>query len=198
MLARGTILSNGAPSAWWILLAALMVATRLLGQKCSAFVPPAFTTASNHLGLTASQQSAAFTINKRHTGSTRPRIRSSFQLQAEKQSETEYIDDCFGLIFLASSFVAQDAIFSVSFVALSAIALVATRANQIQLPVSAERKRRVVPAVVAAATLLLTPVLEILIAPVYTQELDDKARLIELAVCAVSVVYGFLSEVEDA
>ena len=118
-------------------------------------------------------------------------------------NNTDYIDDCFGLIFLSSSFLAHDTIFSVTFVALSAVALVLTRANQIPWPheqptLSRERQRRAGPAVVAATTLLVTPVLEILIQSVYTQDLlDDRARLLELAVCAVSVLYGFLSKVDD-
>jgi len=211
MRGRGaTILSTPPTGGGWILLLVLMVATRLHeGKICSAFVAPIFPiTSYDHSGFTAvsRQSAAAITINRRPTisSSTSPPPRRNVQspscrLQAEKQSETEYIDDCFGLIFLSGSFVAQDTIFSATFVALSAIALVATRANQIQLPpeVSKERQRRAVPAVVAAATLLLTPVLEILLAPVFTQELDEKARLIELAVCVVSVVYGFVAKVDD-
>lgn len=136
--------------------------------------------------------------DERRCSSGRRSARTSSLRAEQKRGETEYIDDCFGLIFLSGSFVAQDAVFSATFVALSAVALVATRANRIVLQeVTPERQRRVVPAVVAAATLVLTPVLEILVAPVYAQDLDDKARLIELAVCTVSVAYGFLSRVGD-
>ena len=123
---------------------------------------------------------------------------SSLQAEKQQEGETEYIDDCFGLISLSSLVVARDAVFCATFVALSAVALVATRANQIQLEdVTAERRCRAVPAVVAAATLLLAPVVEILVTPYYTQELNDKARLLELAVVAVSIAYGFVSKVDD-
>ena len=112
---------------------------------------------------------------------------------------TEYIDDCFGLISLSSLVVAHDAVFCATFIVLSTVALVATRTGRIRLPedVSAERQRRAVPAVVAIAALLLSPAAETLAAPLYTQDLDDNARFLELAVCAVSVAYGFFSKVDD-
>jgi len=168
-------------------------------EICSAFPVPAVSlrTLPSERILLKPHDELQSPFRRSSPNASRRRSPASFSLGAAKQSETEYIDDCFGLIFLAGSFVANDTVFSATFVALSAVALVATRANQIVLEVSKDRQRRLVPAVVAAAALLLTPLIAILVQPVFAQELDDEARLIELGVCAVSVAYGFLSKVDD-
>jgi len=131
-----------------------------------------------------------------------------------KKQQPEYIDDCFGLVALSSVIVAHDVIFGATFVALSAVALVATRANLVNqwllekdVVLTAERQRRAVPGVVAVTALLVAPVVEqtvrLWVAPFFETsismlpELEGNARLLELAVCSVSFLYGFFSKVDD-
>ena len=118
------------------------------------------------------------------------------------------------MVALSSVIVAHDVVFGATFVALSAVALVATRANLIHqwlleqdVVLTAERQRRAVPGVVAVTALLVAPVVEqivrLWVAPFFETstsmlpELEDNARLLELAVCSVSFLYGFFSKVDD-
>ena len=127
---------------------------------------------------------------------------------SSSSSSADYTDDCFGLIFLSSAFVAHDTVFSVTFVVLSTEALLLTRSNRKPIAwytkntntnITRERQRRAVPAVVAATTLLLsTLVLEpIITATALMGPQEDPARIVEWAVCSVSILYGFLSPVDD-
>ena len=103
-------------------------------------------------------------------------------------SKQSYNDDAFGFIFLAGSATAQDPIFGSTFLILSTIAAVLT--NLEKLPAG-----KAVPAGVAGATLLITPV----VSSVMPEELfgtslggGENARLIELGFCSVSMVYGLV------
>jgi hypothetical protein len=118
---------------------------------------------------------------------------------------SEYIDDCFGLIGLTGLFVANDVWFTIVFVALSTMALWATRSGLVDVWIpeslnSPERQRRLVPGLVAAATIIMSTlsvdVVALLwetVSPIDIQtwlDRDANAPLIEAVVCSVSVLYG--------
>jgi hypothetical protein len=128
-------------------------------------------------------------------------------------STSEYIDDCFGLIGLTGLFVANDVWFTVVFVALSTMALLATRAGLVDvwMPASwhnVERQRRLEPGLVAAATLLTSTLTAAVVASLWETlsptdmqtwlDRDANAPLIEAVVCAVSIIYGVAPIQDDA
>lgn len=147
---------------------------------------------------------ALFSNNIRQTDSVL-HLRDTIQDSDGDSGETQYEDDCFGLIFLTGLLVVHDPVFTATFVTLSTAALIATRlgsssrkstsrirsSRQQPLGGSPERQRRLVPAAIAAATLLLYTLVE---AVVYTPpDLEENARAIEIAVCSVSILYGLLA-----
>lgn len=109
--------------------------------------------------------------------------------------EKNYNDDAFGFIFLGGSAAAKDPVFGAVFLTLSIFAVLATKLEQ--LP-----SNKQVPAAVAGFTLLGTPIVSTFL-PETLFGVDlvpaDNARLIELAFCSVSMLYGFLlsSDNED-
>ena len=102
--------------------------------------------------------------------------------------DSNYNDDAFGFIFLGGSAAAQDPLFGATFFTLSVTALIATKLDA--LPANKQ-----VPAAVAGFTLLTVPVLSnILPETMFDVSMvpGDNARLIELAFCTVSLLYGFV------
>lgn len=105
------------------------------------------------------------------------------------RDNNNYNDDAFGFIFLGGSAAAQDPIFGAVFLTLSVAAVIGTKLEQ--LPANKQ-----VPASVAGLTLLVVPVISAFVPPtVFGTSMvpgDDNARLIELAFCSVSMLYGFV------
>lgn len=119
------------------------------------------------------------------------RQRTASLLFANKESN--YNDDAFGFIFLGGSAAAQDPIFGATFLALSVAAVIATK-----LQVLPDNKQ--VPAAVAGFTLLLVPVISAILPDAMfgmNMTPGDNARLIELAFCSVSMLYGFVVSSEQ-
>lgn len=121
----------------------------------------------------------------------------------------DYVDDCFGLIFLTGLFVVQDPVFTTLFGTLSTVTLVATRRGALaSSQYSMEQQRRLVPAMVALVTLAvslalsssllelpnnLVPVVGENAMATATEQLSP--QWVEAAVCMVSVLYGLASMV---
>lgn len=112
-----------------------------------------------------------------------------------------YNDDCFGLIFLTSVIVAQDAVFAACFALLSAVAAYSfsngTAYNvSNKFGVSANKLQLQVPAVVAGLTLLVVaPVGRVLLQPdsiEFLPTMAPEATLLEFGVVAVSVIYALV------
>ncbi|CAE8584444.1 unnamed protein product [Polarella glacialis] len=109
----------------------------------------------------------------------------STALRAGKKPSQSYSDDAFGFVFFASALLARDEVFAATFVAVSAVAATLTVAGKL------EGGKRV-PAGVAAATLLSTPVISAALAQfgVVASDPNPSARLVELGLCSVSIAYG--------
>lgn len=108
----------------------------------------------------------------------------------------EYNDDAFGLVFLCGSFVAQDVVFSTTFVLSSAIAAIACRQGKVAF-------NNQVPAVVAGMSFLVSSLLSAIVAistssnnvfvlPDWLMSKNESAWQIEVAVCTISILYGFI------
>jgi len=101
----------------------------------------------------------------------------------------DYNDDAFGLVFLCGSFVAQDAIFATCFLLASAMAATATKQKRILFD-------NRVPAVVAGVSLvvssLVSAALQSTSMSTWLSGKNPSALLIELAVCSISILYGFV------
>ncbi|CAE8603635.1 unnamed protein product [Polarella glacialis] len=99
----------------------------------------------------------------------------STALRAGKKPSQSYSDDAFGFVFFASALLARDEVFAATFVAVSAVAATLTVAGKL------EGGKRV-PAGVAAATLLSTPVISAALAQfgVVASDPNPSARLVEL------------------
>ena len=116
--------------------------------------------------------------------------------QPTPSQNDNYNDDAFGLVFLGGAFYANDVIFAGIFLILSAAAAIATR--QGKLPACNQ-----VPAAVAGLTLLLhTPILTPEIVELLPKSIppsNSSASMIELALCSISMIYGFVfvSKAED-
>jgi hypothetical protein len=106
-----------------------------------------------------------------------------------------YNDDCFGLIFLSGLSVTNDSIFAGTFLTLSSLAAVATSLGK--LPASSRK----IPAAVAGFTLLATPVMKTVLPRIIIISVDDSLSgsrsWIEVAVCFVSLFYGFIFSREE-
>jgi hypothetical protein len=110
--------------------------------------------------------------------------------------QRQYVDDCFGLIFLSCSALG-DPIFASTFLVLSFLALLATRLGKLEFlrsSLSSEQERRQVPAVVAAATLALSPLTDLLFGGYLfvSTEMNENAKMVELVVCSISMLYALL------
>jgi hypothetical protein len=113
-----------------------------------------------------------------------------------KHSRGAYNDDCFGLIFLSGLAVTNDPIFAGTFLALSSLAAVATSLGE--LPASSRK----IPAAVAGFTLLATPVMKTVLPRIISinsveDSLSGSRSWIEVAVCFVSLFYGFIFSREE-
>eukprot|EP00614_Pseudopedinella_elastica_P012002 CAMPEP_0172598510 /NCGR_PEP_ID=MMETSP1068-20121228/18545_1 /TAXON_ID=35684 /ORGANISM="Pseudopedinella elastica, Strain CCMP716" /LENGTH=171 /DNA_ID=CAMNT_0013398397 /DNA_START=1 /DNA_END=516 /DNA_ORIENTATION=+ len=101
-------------------------------------------------------------------------------------SYSGYNDDAFGFVFLTGGALARDEVFAATFVVLSGIAATLTAAGKLE---AGDRA----PAAVAAATFVATPALATVLSKlgVFTSvNTVEDARLIELGVCLVSILYG--------
>jgi hypothetical protein len=107
----------------------------------------------------------------------------------DKNERGGYNDDCFGLIFLSGLAVTNDAIFAGTFLTLSLSAALATSLGK--LPASSRK----IPAAVAGFTLLATPVMKTVLPRIISIGVEDSLSCsrswIEVAVCFVSLFYGF-------
>lgn len=116
------------------------------------------------------------------------------------QPKTYYNDDAFGLVFLGGAIGAQDPIFAGTFLALSSIAALGCAKGKFPSNDSSSR----IPAIVAGISLVLTPIISKVIdslPPPEQQQLlfletttpgNPSARLVELGLCSVSILYGFI------
>jgi hypothetical protein len=157
-----------------------------------------------YAALTAAATTTTLDAARRTPSNDAEMDQNNFQRRSAVSTTTtasrEYIDDCFGLIGLTGLFVANDVWFTVVFVALSTIALWATRSGLIDVWIpksfnSRERQRRLVPGLVALATIVLSTLSADVLAslsetPSTWLDRDANAPLIEAVVCAVSVLYG--------
>lgn len=113
----------------------------------------------------------------------------------KKDSRGAYNDDCFGLIFLSGLAVTNDPIFAGTFLTLSSLAALATSLGK--LPESSRK----IPAAVAGFTLLATPVMKTVLPRIISISVEDSSSSsrswIELAVCFVSLFYGFIFSKEE-
>jgi hypothetical protein len=150
-------------------------------------------------GLLLCQAAASFVIPKRNTQSS-PKISLALfdsKVNANKDTTTGsssmtnansrpgisgYGDDAFGLVFLGSSFAAQDSAFAGTFVVLSAIAATATNMKYL------DQDPRI-PGAVAAAALILQP----FVALGVTQTTDSLALppAVDVGVTLISVAWAF-------
>ncbi|CAJ1947255.1 unnamed protein product [Cylindrotheca closterium] len=110
---------------------------------------------------------------------------------AKKKPMVGYNDDAFGLIFLTGGILSQDADFVVTFVALSAIAAIASNASQ-------EINDTRLPGLVAMATLPLTPVVTYLHAAIMMADDGQGGSIvwtapqpIEIGLCFVSLAWSY-------
>jgi hypothetical protein len=107
--------------------------------------------------------------------------------------DNNYNDVAFGFVFLGAITAAQDYVFSGLFMILSAVAAIATQ--QGKLPASNQ-----VPAAVAGFTLISLPALTAILdrlplgeeIRMLQQSTNPSAPWIELALCSVSMAYGFV------
>ena len=132
--------------------------------------------------------------------------------QTSKTIKTlDYVDDCFGLIFLTSSFVINDIPFATTFFSLSLIALLLCRqgngTNGAFFDLDDDTKfynkyltfntwRKRIPSYVALLTLLITPITTLLFMVINIIELKDISlteRLGELIICTISILYGIFT-----
>jgi hypothetical protein len=113
----------------------------------------------------------------------------------KKQPRGSYNDDCFGLIFLSGLAVTNDPIFAGTFLTLSSLAALATSLGK--LPASSRK----IPAAVAGFTLLATPVMKTVLPRIISISVDDSLSgnrsWIEIAVCFLSLFYGFIISREE-
>jgi hypothetical protein len=111
----------------------------------------------------------------------------------------EYNDDAFGLVFLSGSFVARDVVFSAIFLLLSALAAIAVRQKKISFS-------NRIPPLVAGTSLGLATLFTILLSSSSSDGLVSTGGIlsdwmgaksltaiqVELAVCSISILYGFV------
>jgi hypothetical protein len=117
---------------------------------------------------------------------------SETRKKKKRYAVVEYNDDAFGLVFLCGAFVAQDGVFSTTFVLFSAAAAIACRQGKIQFT-------NQVPAAVAGTSLLVGSVLSQAMQATSASLPDglvflksESALQVELAVCSISILYGFV------
>lgn len=172
------------------------------------------TTASAFCGLTgivhgARRKTAGRALLETPQRTIQPNVKSRFftQLSVKNKNNSgkgdflSYNDDCFGLIFLTSIVVAQDAVFAACFALLSALAAYSfsngTADNVSKnFGISANKLQLQVPAAVAGLTLLVVaPVGRVLLQPdsiEFLPTMAPEATLLEFGVVAVSVIYALV------
>jgi len=104
-----------------------------------------------------------------------------------------YSDDCFGLIFLSSAFLAHDVVFAACFALLSGLAAFYFNNNLDEFDAKLQRQ---LPAAVAGLTLLfVAPVTRVVTQPTSIEFLPQResfAPMLEIGVVAASVMYALL------
>jgi hypothetical protein len=127
--------------------------------------------------------------------SSRHRLRSWRTEPPPDDARFSYSDDCFGLVALSTGIAGKDAVFSLVFVALSALAALASATVLAdRLSVRDERK---FPAAVAGASLLVAPMVKqfLLGFSIAFSEQDGVPSwtpVLEVGVCTFSLLYGFV------
>lgn len=101
----------------------------------------------------------------------------------DTKKESFYNDDCFGFVFLNTAFVTQDVFFCSTFVALSAMAAVATRLTS--LP-----DRPLLPGVVAISARLAS----FLASPDTANIQYENGGKLQTAVCLISFIYALVQD----
>lgn len=129
----------------------------------------------------------------RHSSTLQPC--TSFSLSKMNQNNPssiiDYNDDAFGLVFLCGVFVAQDFVFSICFLLSSATAAIAIRQNKIIFT-------NHVPAAVAGMSFVVANIFSSVMVhalpstPSWLSIKSESAIRLELAVCSISVLYGFV------
>ena len=105
------------------------------------------------------------------------------QEQRDKDRNLDYNDDAFGLVFLSSFVVEHDNAFAGTFGVLSAISAVMVRNKLIEY-------RPMIPGIVALFTVL------VLTAMTPTSFHPNNVTLLQLCVCAVSLTWSIIQEVQ--
>ena len=130
-----------------------------------------------------------------------PLSKSSSNNKNEK--EIFYSDDCFGLIFLSTGLIAKDVVFAACFVLLSGLAAYSfnTYSSFNEKGYSKSRLQKQFPAAVAGLTLLFfAPITRVIIQPSEISFLPERmsiAPILEIGVCAVSVIYSLVRSREE-
>lgn len=172
----------------WIVGTVFLPSQALLSKSLDrCFSPP---TSAFHRGVLAPRKRRGLlaTSRDKHLSDSGGTSASS------KGVKFTYSDDCFGLIALSTGIAAQDAVFSGTFVALSAATALAG-ATVCAQSLNAASHQRQVPAAVAGATLVLAPLVRWTLRSALQYEAADTmppwAPTLEVAVCLFSLAYGF-------
>ncbi len=98
----------------------------------------------------------------------------------------DYNDDAFGLVFLCGSFVAQDIVFSTTFLIGSAMAALLVKQGKLSFS-------NRIPAIIAGLSLLVAslPTVALQSTSLIASK-TDSAWQVELVACSISIIYGFI------
>jgi hypothetical protein len=103
-----------------------------------------------------------------------------------KVQVANYNDDAFGLVFLCGAFVAQDIVFSATFLLGSGVAALLTKQGQISFS-------NQIPPVVAVCSLVLASICSTFLQDISWIPLKSESALqVESIICFLSVLYGFV------
>lgn len=118
----------------------------------------------------------------------------STPLQAQNDNNNDnsspsvlYNDDAFGLVFLSSFFVAKDYTFSAIFASLSFLAVILVQFGGVKFS-------PLIPGFVAIISLIVTSLVGNVVTDVIPEEI---ALPVELAACAISLVWGFVQTTRE-
>eukprot|EP00523_Entomoneis_sp_CCMP467_P016547 CAMPEP_0168783932 /NCGR_PEP_ID=MMETSP0725-20121227/9953_1 /TAXON_ID=265536 /ORGANISM="Amphiprora sp., Strain CCMP467" /LENGTH=243 /DNA_ID=CAMNT_0008833949 /DNA_START=166 /DNA_END=895 /DNA_ORIENTATION=- len=116
----------------------------------------------------------------------------------DPQSTYYYSDDCFGLIFLSTGLVAGDVVFASCFALISAVA--ATYFNKNAKELNAKLQKQFPGAVAGLTLLFVAPVTRVVLQPNSLDFLPERApfaTILEIGVCALSVVYSLVATQQE-
>lgn len=170
---------------------------------------------SVHASITESFRNQQFPSGQRYTKTNLLTVKqqttldsssSSLQLASTKNNNKDYNDDAFGFVFLGSLVLTQDPWFAGSFLTLSAMAATVTRADTRKVLPFMLPATKAVPAAVAGFSLLVAIILRQIVVGqedllgadvVSSASLSENAPWIQLGLCTVSMVYGFVLAERD-